>query len=315
MAGEIYRIAILGVPKSGKTTFVQAQLNNHIREYHPTPVDYKINSIDKLDPTGKKFHFEFYDCTGKDEAVPRITSKLTDINLFLIVLDVTQNFEMQFQYLKNCVDRLHQSKANPHAKFKLMLMRTKINSIVVTKKEIEFLFERLNLLSKDHIVQAKEIESFLLLEAGKNKIRVAEDFKFSKEKLSIDLALQAAKVTVRRHLDDNYISFLKLPLFGHHHDQRARRILHGIEAAQDINVIVAILNNQLALFEGHVDTAPYNPAWEFDLTWSTYLKNRPEKPETSGYYRQIKAALIAIQPSIQPSIHAEFKEDSRPRLV
>lgn len=92
-------------------------------------------------------------------------------------------------------------------------------------------------------------------------------------------------------LFDQYISFWKLSIFGHHHNQRAINIKNAIQASKSVLTIIDILDvqtNCLNIQDSKIGTLIN--LTQIDLRWlcTDQMINRPLVVNTSGYYRAIQ---------------------------
>lgn len=105
--------------------------------------------------------------------------------------------------------------------------------------------------------------------------------------------LYDCKLEVYRLLDA-YISWWKLSLFGHHHDERARSVKDAIKKCHYLEEIKEILENQRDVLKqqitGEVFSSFLGARWTHHLT----LKNIPSNSSSSGYYQTIVRALEKV---------------------
>lgn len=124
--------------------------------------------------------------------------------------------------------------------------------------------------------------------------------------------LSAARQQICDALNE-YTSWWKLSLFGHHHDARARHVIQTIQRADTLAHIGLIIENQLALMENQVNEPIFmakNSLFALDRIFANQQADwhsrrrwynsapinlpRQENPMHSGYYRALKEAQRII---------------------
>jgi len=104
------------------------------------------------------------------------------------------------------------------------------------------------------------------------------------------LTLSQAKSIICSRLG-NYGSALQFRLFRNHH-KRAHYIKRQVESLNDITQIRSILEDQISILEGIdiTETLDHNTRWQTNEG----LKNKPNNPQSSGYYRIVCECLDLI---------------------